>query len=530
MPQLNPEMQKAVNDAAAEQQRPPNQNPEFDAIVAGIEDSRESEDEQVVVLRDEHGRVRLDDSPLAVFLANEMSPRFRYARGLGWVRYDGKRWREVSNDRVTKEILGRFQRLFATESKVMDADRAKKLAPLLTSGKIRGIQSLLRGLIEQDGAEFDAQPHLLNCQNGVVDLRTGELGPHDPDLLFTHITPVPYIAGATHPDWDLALQALPDDDTRRWVQLKMGQATTGLPAPDDVLPILFGGGQNGKSSIVCVMYALGGFAKIVPDKLLTARPDSHSTELTELKGARLALLEELPERNLNVGRLKSILGTPRISARRIMKDTMEWDATHTLVLTTNHQPRVSESDFGTWRRLALVTFPFRFCIPPDPADRENDRVGSDGLRERLKSGREQQTAMLAWLVEGAVAVYDGGDEQQVPRPPARVRADTAEWRGESDLTLRFVNERLEFDPSACVLSTELYEEFVAFTEASGQRVPASNTFAKNFETHEAVVDGGVTKERARVRGHLSRRRATRNTADPKNKVSLWLGVRFRDYL
>lgn len=487
-------------------------------------------DEEAVVLRDEHGRVRLEDSPLAEFLATEMWDRFRYTSALGWLRYDGKRWREVSNDRITKEILRRFRRLYTTESKSIDADRAKKLAPLLASGKIRGVQSLLRGLVEQDAADFDAQPHLLNCQNGVVDLRSGELGPHDPDLLFTQVTPVPYVEGATHPDWEAALQALPDEETRRWVQLKFGQATTGLPTPDDVLPILYGGGQNGKSSITCVMYALGGFAKVVPEKLLTARANEHSTELTELKGARLALLEELPEKTLNVGRLKSTLGTPRLTARRIMKDNMSWDATHSLVLTTNHPPRVSESDFGTWRRLALVTFPFRFRVGADEIERDNDRRGSEGLRERLKDGEEQRIAMLAWLVAGAVAVYDDGEQQHVPKPPERVRADTSAWRGESDLTLRFVNERLEFDPTSCVLATELYEEFVAFTEASGQRVPASNTFSKNFETHEAVVDGGVTKDRARVRGRLSRRRGTHKSADPTNKVSLWLGVRFRDPL
>ena len=78
-----------------------------------------------------------------------------------------------------------------------------------------------------------------------------------------------------------------------------------------------------------------------------------------LRGARLALLEETPEaRHLNVKRLKDTVGTPRMSARYIRQDTVEWDCTHSLFVSTNYRPRVDETDHGTWRRLALVTFPF----------------------------------------------------------------------------------------------------------------------------------------------------------------------------
>ena len=478
-------------------------------------------------LVDEGGRLRLEDAPMAEHLAPLIHARFRFAVGLGWVRYDGKRWAEVTDDRVSKEIQRRFIAMFKEEAPKVDAERRRRLSGLLGANRIRAVRSLLRGLLEQDGAEFDAQPHLLNCQNGVVDLRTGELGPHDPDLLFTKITPVPYIAGATHPDWDLALQALPDDDTREWLRVKLGQAATGRPAPDDVLPILFGGGHNGKSSIVCVRYALGEFASVVPDRLLVSRPSDHPTELTELKGVRMAILEELPEKTLSVSRLKSILGTPTVTARRIARNTMAWEATHTLVLTTNHKPRVSESDFGTWRRLALVTFPFRFRNGDKALELPNDRRGSEGLRERLEVGQEQWTAMLAWLVSGAVDCYQG-EAQRVPEPSARVRSDTSAWRGESDLLLQFATSCLEFDPGSCVLATELHEAFTVFAESTGHMALASNTFSERLEAHELAAEHNLRKARSRVRGELSRRHGHRKAANPTGPASLWFGVRFRE--
>jgi len=65
--------------------------------------------------------------------------------------------------------------------------------------------------------------------NGVVDLSNGELLDHQPDLLMRHGTDVDYLPGASHPDWALALAALPDPATRSWVQQFLGTGAAGVP-------------------------------------------------------------------------------------------------------------------------------------------------------------------------------------------------------------------------------------------------------------------------------------------------------------
>src|SRR5436190_505630 len=105
-------------------------------------------------------------------------------------------------------------------------------------------------------------------QFGVVDLRTGELLPYDPSFLLTKITETQYQPGATHSDWEQALTAL-DPEVASWMQVRFGQAATGYPTSDDILPIGQGSGSNGKSTILAALFdALGGHMTQVPEKLL----------------------------------------------------------------------------------------------------------------------------------------------------------------------------------------------------------------------------------------------------------------------
>ena len=103
---------------------------------------------------------------------------------------------------------------------------AKDIGRFLGVGAIAATLKLLGGILMREAAEFDAHPHLLNVDNGVLDLRTLELGRHDPDLLLTKLAPVDYVADATHPDVDAALKALPKG-TRDYARLRFGQAITG---------------------------------------------------------------------------------------------------------------------------------------------------------------------------------------------------------------------------------------------------------------------------------------------------------------
>lgn len=466
-----------------------------------------------------------------------------------WALWDGRRWDiECSGDTVAEAVLLALRKVAVHE--IARADRARdkalrkaeergdatkpildghakrmgSIAGLSSNGKIRAVMAIVRSFVQRSLSDFDAENthHLLNVANGVVDLRTGELTEHDPALMFTQVSRVAYVVGAEHPDWKKALTALPDE-VADWMQVRFGQAATGKATADDVVPFLQGGGENGKTTVLLgVKKALGEFCIPVPEKVLLGSPSDHSTELFALKGVRLALIEELPEGDwLNASRLKRVSGTETgITARAIGENNVTWEPSHSLMVTTNYRVQIGAADHGTWRRLALVRFPFSFDGKGSPESREKD----DTLRDRLRDGEDgQHEAVLAWLVEGAKMFYTRGLERERDTP-AVVKADTETWRTEGNGPITFLNEVLVRDDQAAVRSSDVYRMFCRWNEERGAKKLTDQTFWNRASGHLWLASGEVKRGYARTSGWTVS--VMPGDPEPKESERLLQGVRF----
>lgn len=234
---------------------------------------------------------------------------------------------------------------------------------------------------------------------------------------------------------------------------------------------------------------------------------------------------------MNVQRLKKVVGTPQITARYIMKDSVTFDAMHSLFVSSNYRPIVEETDHGTWRRLALVVFPYRFVAPPGVPENEHDRRGDPGLRERLKFGLDgQHEAVLAWLVEGATRWYR---QKRVMAPaPITVETDTHEWRKDSDVVLSYIDERLVFDARTFVMSSELLDDVNEWLRRHGQHEWSAKLLASRLGGHAEVTRQRVTQDRRRRTDEGLSRRPRSSVFEPVSapvpaRFRAWLGVRFR---
>jgi len=481
----------------------------------------------------------LSDGMLCATVARDvLDGRYRWVHKLGWINWTGTRWTPVADQAVheatRRYLLAQWRQAVKQLAEAESDERRKTMGAVvnawrgtLNKGRIGAINSLAQGIagILTNPADLDRHPDLLNAGNGVVDLRTGELSPHDPDLLLTKYTPVDYTPDARHPDWDAALAAIPAD-IQSWVIVRYGQGITGYMTPDDLLVVQDGSGENGKTTFAAgIRGATGDYYVAISHRALLGDPSQHPTELMSFRGARIALLEELPEeRRLNVTRLKAIVGTPSMKARLIRHDEVEFDATHSLFLNTNHLPVVDETDHGTWRRLARLRFPYKFLKPGQTPTAPYERAGDPNLRQRLIEGRHgQHQAVLAWLVDGAMAWY--ATSRVMPPLPARVAADTAEWRGRSDLLLSYADDRLMFDLDTHVMCVELWTDFNEWLKAHGHREWSDRTLTSRLEEHSEFQLHDVTKTKARRSAGLSRRYAM--SGPPPEQYKAWVGMRFR---
>lgn len=476
-------------------------------------------------------------------ISGVLAERFLFASGLGWMAWDGKRWRGGA-DADARHAVDRYLRSVFKDKVTTGSTggQLKELLQILSKGRIKAITDLAADnpQIRREAGEFDADLDLLNTPGGIVDLRTGELIAHDPKYLMTKITRGRYRHGYTHLDWTKALEALPAAE-RTWYQTRIGQGITGHTAPDGVMPVLQGGGENGKTLLTTdgLVPALGDYADVASPKLVaTDRPgrSEHSTERADLRGQRLLIGEELSEgRSLDITALKRIMDVGEIKARYVHKDNIKFTTSHSLFVTTNYVPIVAETDHGTWRRLALLKFPYSFRKTAEECVRPTDRLGDPTLKRRVKEGAEgQHDAIVTWAVEGAIRWYADPDKSLLPTD--RIAADTLQWRITADRILGFWTEQLIADPGSggnaapCIWADEMTEAFNMWLKSNGHEAWSRETFAPRFAEHQETTRHGVGRARPRNLETLSRR-PTVDRFDtlktPPKQPHVWTRVRFR---
>lgn len=471
------------------------------------------------------------DSAIAVSACDAvLRDKFIHVRGIGWLAWTGCVWRETDPDAVIEAVRNwTADQLAEAAARRAPEAELKGWTRWQSVNRVKAAVEFARGMLALPPDRLDAHPDLLNCPNGVVDLRTGELKPSMPWYYFTKVTGSEYDPKAEHPDWAAALTALPES-VLTWCQIRYGQGITGHMTPDDRAMVQQGGGANGKSTFLAgIAGALGDYYLASTERLLLpVGRDTMSPEVADLRGARLVAIEETPETGrLDTQRLKALVGTPTISARKLYRDYFTFTASHSIFINTNFTPIVSETDTGTWRRLLLLVFPYTFVRDPlEPAE----RAGDPELRDRLR-WPDQRRAVLAWLVAGAREWYANG----FPSVPGIVESDTADWRAQTDHVAAFMSEHLApADGEWWVSVTDMMRAFNTYMNATGHSGLAEGTFSRRFASHPAVIAAGIHKGQVRV-SDRSRGRLTRPDLDswktlppiPDGMIKAWKGVKFR---
>lgn len=311
--------------------------------------------------------------------------------------------------------------------------------------------------------DLDPDHWLLNCQNGTVDLRTGELRSHDRGDMITRITSVEFDPGATCPLWVATIERIfaGCGPLISFVQRLFGIALTG-DVTEQILPIFYGSGANGKSTLLATVLDILGsdYAIMAPPGLLFARHgESHPTERACLFGKRLVVdMESAEGARLNEPLVKQLTGSDRIEARRMREDFWSFIPTHKIVMGTNHRPEIKETKNAIWRRVKLV--PFNVEIP------EIEQILD--LPARLKT---EYSGILAWCVRGCLDWRAGGLQT-----PTEVKDATEEYRADQDTLGCFLSESCITGPTFCTKASHLYERYSKFTEASGERTTTQKSF------------------------------------------------------
>lgn len=451
------------------------------------------------------------DMGQAKVLVREYGDELKYTDGTDYMRYNGQFWDENSQASVgaveefldmqlvdaQAELKGSVKALVAagvaesaakaggrTLEKAVAANSTPDIGRLVAQAEaarayfafvmkyrnfkyIVSTQNAAKPMVAADINDFDAQENLLNTPGGTFDLAKGAAGrrPYHPEDLITKITNCPPGDDGMQL-WAEALHTFfcGNRELVDYVQETVGVAAVGK-VYQEALIIAYGEGRNGKSTFWnTVARVMGTYSGTMSADTLTAGCRRNvMPEIAELKGKRLVIAAELEEgTRLSTSVLKKLCSTDLIHAEKKYKQPHAFKPTHTVVLYTNHLPKVSATDEGTWRRLIVI--PFHARIEGD-SDIKNY---ADYLFEHAGS------AIMTWILEGARKAIAKGFHIDKPR----IVQDAIDvYRGMNDWLSQFIDECCEAGDGMEVKSGGLYEEYRAFCLRTGEYARNSADFA-----------------------------------------------------
>lgn len=379
-----------------------------------------------------------------------------------WRIYDGVRWASDETGEVERRAKATVGSLYAEAAHAAEPDERDALLKHAAKSEQA---SRIRALLELAATEadicatidtFDADPWLLNVENGTINLRTGERRPHRPSDLISKLAPVEHDPRAEAPRWDKFLEEImaDDADTIDFLRRAVGYALTGSTR-EQCLFFCYGRGANGKSTFLEVLRAmLGDYAQASDfTTFLSRKSEGPRSDLARMRGARLVTaIEAHGEKGFDEMVLKQLTGGDTIVARKLYEEFFEFAPTHKLFLAANHKPIVREQTEAFWRRIRLI--PFTVTFAPEKRDRRL-------LGKLLK----ELPGILNWAIAGALDWRKNGLGE-----PRAVEKATQQYREENDLLGEFVAQRCRFEDGEWISTPELYRAFTDWwTEMRGPR-------------------------------------------------------------
>lgn len=447
----------------------------------------------------------------ATVLAREYEGKLRYSPSTDFLVYNGRFWEESKPkaQAVAQELTTRQLEEAETEIKKATDDMmkngawellasmgSKKAAMAFSSEQARSFQKHENAttyrnyaikrrdskyitaalkeahpMVEIDQRQLDADEFLLNTPSATYDLRIGLPSAHEhtpADFITKQTTVNPSDDGMDI--WQDALETFfcADNELIDYVQEIAGLSAIGKVCVEGLI-IAYGEGRNGKSTFWNTLSrVLGTYSgNMSADTLTVGCKRNVKPELAEAKGKRIIIAAELEEgMRLNTSNVKQLCSTDEIYAEKKYKDPFSFVPSHTLVLYTNHLPKVGAIDAGTWRRLIVIPF--------------NAKIeGSSDIKNYAdylfnKAGG----AILKWIMTGAKRVIE--KDYHIVKP-AVVEAAIQKYKDNNDWLSQFLDECCEIDSSYSAKSGDVYNAYRSYCMQVGDYIRSTTDFYTALE-------------------------------------------------
>ena len=402
--------------------------------------------------------------------------------------YDGTRWTQDIENMMAEGYAKLFARAlarYAYEHEEAPKDFVRAVQSYGDCNKRRTLVTDSRsyGFILQ--TDLDKHINLLNCRNGILNLDTLELQPHDPKLLLSKRANFFYDPSAKS---ELFLRFMDeimmgDTEKSRYIQTLLGYAMLGSPTQEQFYIFYGSSTRNGKSTLLgIIQHLLGDYAcSINPESLAQAKEYNGRTangDIARLHGIRFLQCSEPPKRmKLNVELVKKLTGGDVITARHLYERDFDFLPVFTLFMNSNFLPVVLDNSLFTSGRVKVV----EFCRHFEPHEQDTK------LKQKLRSA-ENLSGIANWLIQGLRMYHEQGDRFIVPESVERA---TDDYKSKSDKLKSFFADRMTEDANCTVSAKSVYEEYAQWCKDNGFGVENKSNFLDDLRNKNLLSPTGT---------------------------------------
>lgn len=401
----------------------------------------------------------IDDRGNAMSVAIRYAGNFAHNKAYGWLWYTGTHWARGDAetelyDAVVKTIEARAH--IAIGAKF---EKLQKFA-VCSTARISACTAQLEHLFHVSPEKFGANKDLLNCANGVVNLKTGEIAPHSADQYFNYCLSVAYEPEAKSQAW---LDFLADvvghyEQVAEYLQMAVGYSLTGH-TNEECLFYIHGPKRAGKGTFASTLLAVLGtpLSTTVDFSTFTAERDNDSNnfDLAGLQQTRFIVASESDRyKRLNAKRIKAITGGDEVRASYKYGDHFSYKPQYKLWLQSNWPVNADSDDSAIWGRVKVIDFPNTYY------DREDKH-----LKDRLAEPHNLE-GVLAWAVAGVMKWFASSNGLTTPEV---VKAATDAHRNEQDTLAQFLEEIYEAteNPEDFIPNPDFYTAYKSYCDELG---------------------------------------------------------------
>jgi len=374
-----------------------------------------------------------------------------------WLTWEGHRWQPDADGQVSRFAVEAARTRFSEAANEPDLATRSAIAKWAIASEAKNRLDAATGILKSlkpvadSGKDWDSEPMLFSCLNGVVDLKTGKLRPGRPEDRITMRSEVAHDSEATCPRWLQFLDEIFESNQEMisYVHKALGYSMTG-DTGEQVVFIGHGTGSNGKSVFFATIRdLLGDYSMNAPTSLFQRNPfATSSNDLAAIEFRRFLMCSEvLSSSKLNEQRIKQISGGDPITARYLYSEHFTFMPNAKIWLFLNHLPIIEDDSFAFWRRVRLLPFNVKF----------EKSTQDTQLAQKLKS---EFSGILNWLIEGALLWQTEGLNQL----PEVVRIATKEYQQENDVLAEFLDETCDEGEGLSVKSSMLFSTYNYWAE------------------------------------------------------------------